>query len=119
MRSKEIIASIVVVGAVATFAVLNLNTETYGTNFLAGDVEKEYSTFMMQHNRFIGTKEEYKYRLGVYKKNVDFISDFNLYNAEKEGFTLAVNQFADMTKEEIDRRNGFRSQGPRNTKACS
>ena len=47
MRSKEIIASIVVVGAVATFAILNLNGPAEGSVFLRDDVEKEYASFMM------------------------------------------------------------------------
>ena len=79
MRSKEIIASIAIVGAVATFAVLNMTNTANSSNFLSqiDKYEEDFNNFIIKHKRNIGTKEEYQYRLDLYRKNAKYIEEFN------------------------------------------
>lgn len=79
MRSKEIIASIAIVGAVATFAVLNMTNTANSSNFLSqiDKYEEDFNNFIIKHKRNIGTKEEYQYRLDLYRKNAQYIEEFN------------------------------------------
>ena len=120
MRSKEVIASIAVVGAVATFAVLNMNYSSQGTNFLQGrdKYEMDFNNYVLHHRRNIGTLEEYNYRLGVYIKNVKFIEQFNTNEAEKEGYELAINHLADITQDEFKMMKGYSSVSDRNNKCA-
>lgn len=69
MRTKEILATIAVAGAVATFALLNVGTVQTGDAFLStpiSDVEREFINFVSEHHRSYGTKEEYEYRLTLF-----------------------------------------------------
>ena len=43
----------------------------------------------------------------MYKKNVQFIEDFNTNKAEQEGYWLEVNHFADLTQDEMRMKLGF------------
>ena len=62
MRSKEILASIVVVGAVATLAYLNTQGPS-GANFLADNEHNTaFTHFVNKYRRSYGTKEEYEHR---------------------------------------------------------
>merc|ERR1711966_331733 len=42
-------------------------------------------------------------KFAVFKDNVNFINDHNLNHADELGYTVAINQFADMTKTEYKR----------------
>ena len=69
MRSKEIVATIAVVGAVAAFALFNVNTMPSHATFLSNttdEVEKQFLNFMNIFDRSYMSKEEYMYRLGVF-----------------------------------------------------
>ena len=46
------------------------------------------------------SETEYNQRFGIFAKNYKFIKNFNKNDAEREGFTLSVNNFADLTDEE-------------------
>jgi len=67
MRTTEVLATVAIAGAVATFAVLNVNSTPSNANtFLATsitDAEREFINFIAQYHRTYGTKEEYNYRL--------------------------------------------------------
>ena len=102
MRSKEILASLAVVGAVAAFALFNVNNTPASSNFLQfGEVEQAFHTFISRHGRSYGTKQEYKHRLGVFVKNYKNIMQHNMFNTQEEGYTMTLNQFADMTEAEF------------------
>lgn len=78
MRTTEILGSLAVAGAVATFAVLNLNNSPSAAGtFLAQntitDAEREFINFVSEYHRTYGTKEEYNYRLGVFTENYNAI----------------------------------------------
>ena len=112
MRSKEIIASIAVVGAVAAFALFNLNSMPSGTTFLQSSHleahEVEFHKFISKHRRSFGTKAEYGARLAIFKKNYEYITNHNANHAEKEGYWLEVNHLADNTVHEVKMRNGYK-----------
>lgn len=81
MRTTEIVATVAVAGAVATFALLNINAPVSGTNFLTmngmSDGEKEFINFIAKYHRTYGTKEEYNYRLQIFEKNYNFFNNHN------------------------------------------
>jgi len=52
---------------------------------------------MEKHNRNYND-QEFAYRLGVYRQNIEFIEEHNRLN---KGFTVAINKFADMTSTEF------------------
>jgi C1A family cysteine protease len=83
MNSK-ILGTVAIAGAVATFAVLNVNGPVAGTNFLAGtaitDAERAFINFISNFSRTYGTKEEYNYRLAVFEENYNRVINHNKQN---------------------------------------
>ncbi len=68
MKTPQILASCAVVGAVATFALLNTGTVSH-TNFMGTEfteAEREFINFIANHHRSYGTKEEYNFRLSLF-----------------------------------------------------
>ena len=111
MRSKEIIASLAVVGAVAAFALFNVNNTASSSSFLQfSDVETSFHNFIAKFGRSYGTREEYKYRLGVFVKNYKKIMQHNMMNSEEEGFHMSLNMFADMTEQEFKKHTGRKAK---------
>ena len=108
MRTRDVIATIAVTGAVATFALLNVGS-VESTNFLSTPLsvaEREFINFIAEHQRSYGTKEEYQYRLEKFADNFNYIQDFNANNEETE---LGINMFADLTEYEFSQRLGKKS----------
>jgi len=58
----------------------------------------EFQQFSIKFNKKYDTKEEYQKRLDIYTQNKQFIEEFN---KGKESYTLAINEFADLTHEEF------------------
>jgi len=61
------------------------------------------------YHKTCGTKEEYNYRLSVFAANYHDIMSHNMMQAEKLGFTKAINQFSDMTAQEFKMRLGYKA----------
>jgi C1A family cysteine protease len=119
MRTLEFIGTVAVAGAVATFAVVNMNALPSGTNFLStpmSDAEREFINFISKYHRSYGTKEEYEFRLSVFAKNYQEIQEHNSNNAASLGFTKGLNDFADMTPYEYKKRLGYMHQAKKNIK---
>jgi len=57
-------------------------------------LEKEFYEFKMKHNKNYSTWEEHEKRLGIYKANKIKIQ---AHNDQKRSWTMAMNQFGDMT----------------------
>jgi len=109
MRTKEIIATVAITGAVATFALLNINSVQNGKTFMATPIteaEREFINFVSEHRRSYGTKEEYEYRLALFTKAFQTIKE---HNAEKSTFTMGVNQFSDMSAYEYKQLLGYKA----------
>jgi len=65
--------------------------------------DKDYQDAFVQFSQKYSKSyhhDEFQYRFGVFRKNLDFI---NSYNNKKNGVTLAVNHFADLTTQEFSR----------------
>ncbi|XP_042858750.1 cathepsin L-like [Penaeus japonicus] len=68
-----------------------------------------WSRFKVEHGRHYASVEEERYRLSVFEQNQQFIDEHNAQFENGEvTFTLKMNQFGDMTTEEIvGAMNGF------------
>merc|ERR1711871_619354 len=69
---------------------------------LLGDSEYEslFTQFKADHAKEYASTEEHSARFSVFKDNVDFIMSHNS-RSEEHGFTVGINQFADMTRQEF------------------
>jgi cathepsin L len=61
-------------------------------------VEESFGAWTKLHGKVYRTQTEYQYRLHVYKQNLDFIEN---HNRQNHGFSVAMNQFGDLTSEEF------------------
>jgi len=117
MRTKEILATVAITGAVATFALLNVNSVQTGKTFLATpltDAEREFITFVSEHRRSYGTKEEYENRLSLFTQAYEKVKNHD----ESSGTVFAINKFADMSSYEYKQMLGYKKnlrQGKRMT----
>eukprot|EP00397_Hematodinium_sp_SG-2012_P035038 GEMP01037639.1.p1 GENE.GEMP01037639.1~~GEMP01037639.1.p1 ORF type:complete len:370 (+),score=66.76 GEMP01037639.1:28-1110(+) len=81
----------------------------FGENLLL-DADVHWSLFLNKFNKTYRTEtEEHDKRLGVFKKNVDFI---NRENAKNNSYVLGIGPFADLTIEEF--RDQIRAKRPTN-----
>lgn len=64
--------------------------------------EDLWQGFVKEHNKSY-RPHEVLHRFGVFKDNVNFIMDHNAKHAERLGYTVGINQFADMTNAEFAR----------------
>ena len=120
MRSKEVIASIAVVGAVATFAVLNMSGPQPGTSFLAENEHNQaFSHFVNKYRKSYATTEEFNYRRDVFMQNYHLIMNHNMMNTEEEGYYMVVNHFADLTQAEFKKMMGYKRRNRTNAIAPS
>jgi C1A family cysteine protease len=62
------------------------------------DVTGEYDAFIARYGRNLALVDEYEFRKQIFKDNLAYIANFN---AQGKSWTLGVNKFADMTKEEV------------------
>lgn len=109
MRTREIIATVAITGAVATFALLNVGTIQTGKTFLATPIteaEREFINFISEHHRSYGTKEEYEYRLNLFTTAYKTVQE---HNANGNSYTLAINKFADMSSYEFKQMLGYKA----------
>jgi C1A family cysteine protease len=80
--------------ATLDMAVLELSAEEAPR----ADYVQEFNDFMKAYNKKYETKDELQKRFGIFMDNLDAI---NQQNSEGHSWTLAVNEFADMTYEEF------------------
>merc|ERR1711959_506318 len=64
------------------------------------EYESLWTQFKVDHAKSYASAEEHSARFGVFKDNVDFIMTHNA-RADEHGFTVGINQFADMTRTEF------------------
>lgn len=112
MRTSEILATIAVVGSVATFAIFNMTAGPAHQTFLAEPQNPVESAFIRYINKFhktYATKEEYNHRLSIFTQNYHEIFSHNMMNSDKDGFKKGTNQFTDMTQDEFKMRLGYKA----------
>merc|ERR1712199_16936 len=84
----------VAVAAVATYAAPTGLTESMYQDL--------FEQFKLDHNKSYADHEGQQ-KFAVFKDNVDFIYDHNQNHASELGYTVGINQFADMTNAEFAR----------------
>lgn len=105
--TTKIIAGLAVVGTVAAIALMGMKDNSSSgevDRFLAEDNStnedrQAFQEFVNKYNRNYLTKEEYNARLSIFKANLERVKS---HNAEKEGFSMALNKFADLSEEEFN-----------------
>ena len=104
MRTKEVLASIAIVGAVAAFAFFNSESIEGQSLFRKHQdlYETSFNHFIAKYGKRYGTKEEYNYRKKIFIKNYHAVMDHNTMNAEEHGYTKRINHFSDLTDEEFE-----------------
>ena len=66
----------------------------------------DFFQFVSEFGKTYGTVEEFKFRAAIYKEKQDFIRK---HNADpKETHKVKLNEFADLTTEELKARNGYK-----------
>ncbi|CAL9119282.1 unnamed protein product [Musa textilis] len=58
-----------------------------------------FEQWIAEHGRTYASESEKSYRLGVFTRNLDFVNAFN--QAGNYSYTVGLNDFADLTKEEF------------------
>jgi len=103
------LATVAISGAVATFALLNING-TPSSTFLAAtpmtDGEREFINFISKYHRSYGTKEEYNYRLNIFEQNYNSVQQHNAQNDAT--YTLGINGLADLSDYEYKQLLGYK-----------
>jgi C1A family cysteine protease len=110
MRALEFLATVAVAGAVATFAVMNINSIESGSAFHATpitDAERAFINFISEYRRTYGTKEEYAYRLELFTEMLKTIEE---HNSKNLSWTLGVNHLSDMSPYEYSQMLGYTSE---------
>jgi C1A family cysteine protease len=90
--------------SILLFAVLATLTTVFFVSEYTSTSSSEYDAFIAKYRRNYATVNEYEFRKQIFESNLAFIEEFN---SQGKTWTLAVNNFADMTKEEVKRFMGF------------
>ena len=69
--------------------------------------DHEFIKFVAKYGRSYATRAEFDFRNVQFKQSLAKIAEHN--SQEGQTSTVGINQFADMTKEEIKRMNGYKS----------
>jgi len=89
------------------FALLNINSVQTGKTFLATPMtaaEREFITFVAEHRRSYGTKEEYEYRLSLFTEVYERVQAHDA----TVGYTIGINKFSDMSTYEYKQMLGYK-----------
>jgi C1A family cysteine protease len=67
-------------------------------------MEAEYQQFLATYRKSISNGEEYNMRLAIFQQNMEKIQE---HNSKGLSYTLAMNQFGDLTQEEFSKHLGY------------
>ena len=108
MKRTALITTIAILGLVST------NALTVRQNIKPKENDEQvleaFTEFTSRFSRQYKTLGEYNKRLSTFKKSFTYVENHNKNKAEKAGYTLEINKFADMTKEEYESLLGFKKQ---------
>jgi len=94
-----------VLAVISLLALLVASVQGYTTE---SQYQREFSKFVKTYSKRYTTNEFFT-RFATFKKNLDFISEFNQQNGQTQ--TVGLNAFSDMTSEEMAAKmNGYRPQ---------
>lgn len=111
-RTKMILAGLAVVGTVAAIALMSIKDNSSTVDrFLASDNtsnedQQAFQEFVNKYNRNYLTKEEYNARLSIFRSNLEKVRN---HDAEKEGFSIAMNKFSDLSEQEFNSMLGLKA----------
>jgi xylem cysteine proteinase len=96
-------------GILIVAAILAVTSVVFVTQYNTGiDITStEYDNFIAKYRRNFATVDEYEFRKQIFKNNLDYIAQFN---SQGKSWTIGVNKFADMTKEEVKSHMGLMPQ---------
>lgn len=97
----SILVVVGVVGVISLYHTTDLLSNPL-SSFQLGEIE--FKEFIRKHDKSYQTDKEYTLRLDIFRRNVAFINE---HNAKGLSWTLAVNEFADLTYEEFRNRVGL------------
>jgi cathepsin F len=108
--NTKVLGTVAVAGAVATFALLNVNGPVTGSNFLSStpisEAERAFINFIGTYRRSYGTKEEYAYRLALFEETYNKIAAH-----DSTSYTVGVNALSDLSDYEYKQLLGYKSSG--------
>jgi len=84
--------------ALAAVAITGLTLFALSQNSSA-DLREQFMTFKAKYNKSYGSKNELEYRFSIFTSNMNLINSSNADSSKR--FTLAMNQFTDMTFDEF------------------
>lgn len=96
MNSKIFLLSIAALAGLTLYIASQATTDTGLVN--DAFVLTQFNHFRREYARTYNSPEEYKYRLGVFRANLEMIE---AHNAGNSSYTLEINKFGDMTDEEF------------------
>lgn len=107
---KGFAITLAAVGTAACIAIYALSGNQGGQVSLYSNTidatEQDFMNFVSKYRKSYGTKEEYNYRLNIYRKALKVIDAKNA-----EGHAVhAVNKFADMSPSEFNKLKGYKKQ---------
>jgi C1A family cysteine protease len=106
-------AAVAFAGAIAGVAMYNQEAATALFSAETNEYEAAFATYVAQHSKSYGTKEEYQFRLAEFSKNMKVIENHNAQNTDSE--SLGLNHMADWTEHEYKKLLGFgveKKKGP-------
>ena len=104
---KELIASLAVVGTVATVGLFNADSFSSPASFLQlSGPEAAFNHYIAKYGKSYGTKEEYQFRLQQFLESYKLIMTHNAENSADHGFFMGLNQFSDWTDAEFSKMLG-------------
>jgi C1A family cysteine protease len=101
-------ASLAIVGVAACVAMYAITQTPHSEDLhteITG-VDLEFIKYVTKFGKSYGTKEEFAFRAGIFKKNFDRILEEN--NIKDNTFTVGLNHFADWTPAEYKRILSFK-----------
>ncbi|CAN6975490.1 unnamed protein product [Brassica rapa subsp. trilocularis] len=78
---------------------VRISQATSRVDFQELSIADYFQQWMIQFSRVYSTEAEKQMRLEVFKKNLEYIEDFN--TKANKSYKLGVNEFTDQTKEEF------------------
>merc|ERR1712127_1061710 len=112
-KQMKYAAAVAFAGAIAGVAMYNQEAATALFSAETNEYEAAFATYVAQHSKSYGTKEEYQFRLAEFSKNMKVIENHNAQNTDSE--TLGLNHMADWTEHEYKKLLGFgveKKKGP-------
>jgi hypothetical protein len=89
--------------------IMNVDTDMVNQHverFIVGELDEQevhdqFDYFNSKYRKSYSNVDDHQTRYTIFKDNYMFITNHNKFNAEKSGYTLKVNNFADLTKQEF------------------